>query len=183
VALAVRWPAASVRAYVTGEADGTSTLDALHLAGGGRPSPLDIAETAELGALPEVEGATLTVQYRFTQGPFGDVEYWWSFDEGRSVGMGLGVAADPDVRVRITFASMVGVRRGELTIFEALEYDGRVDGDLGPLMLLAGLEESPGVRAAESACGPSGPVLGALGRVTAPPAWQEARQRLAAVTT
>jgi hypothetical protein len=64
-----------------------------------------------------------------------------------------------------------------------LEDGGRVDGGVGPLMLLAGLQESPELLAAGRACGPSGPVLAALGQVTDGTEHRTAITELAAVTT
>ena len=72
------------------------------------------------------------------------------------------------MEVGITFARMVAVRDGRITILEALEGGGTVAGELGPLMLLGGMEESPELHAAELACGPSGPVLAAHGGAPRP---------------
>ena len=183
--LLLRWSVRDTVATFAGAVSGTAALAALHVLEvrdgvkvEADPSPCDIGATDELAQLPLIPDATLIVQYLFTEGPFGPVEYWWSFEDGRSAGMGLGVHPDPDVRVRITFASMVAVRRGELSILEALERGGDVDGGEGPLMLLAGLQESPEVRAAELACGTSGPVLAAMGRLWATPGYSQAVQAL-----
>jgi hypothetical protein len=190
-ALVLRWAPADALAIHRGELAGTEALAATTVvgrgAGGerveGRPSPLDIDETGALAELPTIPGATLVIQYRFAHGPFGPVDYWWSFDEGRSVGMGLGVVDEPDVGVGITYARMVGVRQGRITILEALEHGGTVTGELGPLMLLGGLEESPELHAAELACGPSGPVLAAMGELAATPAYAEAWSALTETTS
>ena len=183
--LVLRWSVPDAVAAFAGSVSGTEALAALRVIDDRdgvqvetEPSPLDIAATDELARLPLIPDATLVVQYVFTEGPFGLVEHWWGFEDGRSAGMGLGVHPDPDVRVRITFASMVGVRRGELSILEALERGGDVEGGEGPLMLLAGLQESPELHAAELACGPSGPVLAAMGRLWAAPGYAEAVRSL-----
>lgn len=189
-ALVLRWAPADALAIHRGELAGTEALAATTVvgrsAGGelveGRPSPLDIDDTGDLARLPEIPGATLVIQYRFSHGPFGPVDYWWTFEEGRSTGMGLGVVDEPDVGVGITYARMVGVRQGRLTILEALEHGGTVTGELGPLMLLGGLQESPELHAAELACGPSGPVLAAMGELAATPAYAEAWSSLTAAT-
>jgi hypothetical protein len=188
--LVVRWSAADALAVHRGERSGSEALAAMTVAGrdgsgalvSGPPAPLDIAETEELARLPFVPEATLVIQYRFERGPFGPVDYWWSFVDGRSAGMGLGLAPEADVGVTISYANMVGVRTGRMTILEALDHGGQATGDVGTLMLLAGLEESEELHAAELACGPSGPVLAAMGELAATPAYEAARAALAAGT-
>ncbi|MEJ7583087.1 MAG: hypothetical protein WKF43_03170 [Acidimicrobiales bacterium] len=181
--LELRWQWADVRSLYRNELSGDDALAALRVVvpGGVEQAapPLDIQDTPELDLLPTISDATLTIQYVFADGPFGPVSYWMSFDEGRSSGMAIGVADDPDVRVRITVQKMVKVRTGEITILEALEHGGRVEGDVGPLMLLAGLEESPELHAAELACGPAGAVLARMGEVTCTPEHHAAMAALA----
>ena len=87
--------------------------------------------------------------------------------------MQLGRVPEPDVTVEVPFLVMAQVRRGDLSILEALEH-GRVDGKLGPLGLLAGISESPEFHRAELACGASGLALGNLGVALAGPAHQAA---------
>jgi len=187
--LELRWPLDIARRLYTAELDGTEAMDALTVAypvdGAtvtGRPSPMDIADTAELDRLPSIPDATLATQFQFFAGPFGSVRFWWTFVDGRSTGMGFGTHAEPDVFVRIRFQRMVGVRRGDLSVLEALEDGGIADGGVGPLMLLAGLQESPELLAAGRACGPSGPALAALGQVTDRPEHRTAIAALAAAT-
>ncbi len=180
--LELHWALDDARAVHRGEASGTDALAAVRLADGSDPSPLDIAETAELADLPALPGATLGIQYHFAAGPFGPFSYWWAFEDGASRAMGLGTIDEPDASVWISFQKMVGVRTGEISVLEALEGGGRVDGAVGPLMLLAGLQESPELHAAELACGPSGPVLADLGRAFAVPQQNEGLVALARVT-
>ena len=150
------------RRYYRGEADGTETLAACRVIepGGeeGPPSPLDIEGRPELDEMLFQPDATLLTQYRFSAGPFGAFEWWWRFVDGRSDSMGLGRVDEPDAVVKIAFQKLIGVRTDSISIYEAIE-GGRVDGDVGPLMLLAGLQESPELHAAELACGASGPGL------------------------
>ncbi len=175
-----------MRALFQSELSGTDALAAMGVAVPGGPvraaPPLDIRDVPELRALPEFPGATLVVQYDFAAGPFGPVGYWMAFEDGLCSGVDFGRADDPDVRVAITFAKMAAVRRGELTILEALEDGGQVAGDLGPLMLLAGLEESAELSAAELACGDAGTILGRVGRLTQSPEYQAAMAQLAMLT-
>lgn len=184
--LELRWSQADARAVFRQELDGTGALAAARVVtpGGdeGAAPPLDMTETSEMGSLPEVPGATLVIQFEFSHGPFGAVSYWLSFEDGRFAGADFGRAEEADVTVGITWQKMVGVRRGQITILEALEHGGRIDGALGPIMLLAGLEESPELHAVELACGPAGEVLARVGEVAATPEHTAAMAALAEVT-
>jgi hypothetical protein len=143
------------------------------------PTPVDVAERPELDDLPHQPDATFVVQYHHSDGPFGEVAWWWQFIDGRSEDAGFGVADEPDVTVFLPFARTVSVRNGDLSIYEAIER-GRVDGEVGPLMLLAGMLEAPEVRAAQLACGPRGIAPANLGLVTAQP---DVRAGLATLAT
>ena len=184
--LELRWSLDVARAVHRGELSGTGAMAALRVVcpggGEGPAPPLDIVRTREAEALPVLPGATLTVQYELGAGPFGDVSSWMSFDDGRIGSMGFGRAEACDVELHLPFGNMVRVRTGAITILEALDDGGQVRGDLGPLMLLAGLEESPELHAAELACGPAGTVLAAVGALRSTPEHRELRRALAAVT-
>ncbi len=88
---------------------------------------------------------------------------------------------DPDVTVKVRYQRLIAVRTDQISIYEAIE-GGRVDADVGPLMLLAGMYESPEFHAAELACGPCGPVFSNLGLVMDQPACREGLEALAAET-
>jgi hypothetical protein len=148
----------------------------------GPPTPIDIVDQPELSGLPVQSGADLLVQYHHTAGPFGAFSWWWRFLEGRSDSVGLGEAEDPDVTAWLPFAKTVSLRVGKLSIYEAIE-GGRLAGDAGPLMLIAGLLEAPEVVAALHACGPRGVPLANLGLVTNQPEVRHALDALAAETT
>lgn len=170
------------------ELDGTDALSVTIVAergaGGdyvGPPSPMDLAEQAELADLPRLADATLSVQYEYPAGPFGHVSFAISFVDGRVDAMQLGRVPEPDATAEVPFRVMAQVRRGDLSILEALEH-GRVDGKLGPLGLLAGISESPEFHRAELACGASGLALGNLGATFAGPAHQTALDQLAKLT-
>jgi hypothetical protein len=183
----LRWGDVEVAAAVyRGDVSGTDALAAVRIVVPGQAemsaTPLELADVAELDGLPLVPGANLRVQYEFTAGPFGPVSFWMAFSDGRSTGMDFGTLPDPDATVRITFARMAAVRAGEMTVLQALEDGGQVDGGIGPLMVLAGLEESPELRAAELACGPAGRVLGSMGAVWDSVEHREAMAALGAVT-
>lgn len=177
------WARDEAAAWVRGERSGTAALAAIELADGSPPSPMDVSVVPALAALSPMPGATLMIQYHFGAGPFGTVDYWHSFVDGRSAGMGLGPAPqDPDTSVWVSYRKMVAERAGTITVLEALEDGGRVDGQVGPLMLLAGLHESPELRAAELAAGPSGPVLADLGAALSVPDQVRALAELARQT-
>jgi hypothetical protein len=168
--LVLEVPEAEVGSIHAPEPDGTAVLGAVRvvLADGSLhlPAPMDVTETAEIHGLPTVPGADLQVQYHLLDGPFGAVDTWWRFTDGRFDTAALGTIDDADVVVSAGFAQMAALRRGEITVLEALEGGGRVDGEVGPLMLLAGLHEGD-LQAAQHAAGPSSPVLGAMGRLRA----------------
>lgn len=141
------------KGWAPGESDGSGVL-----------SPLDLADQRELDGLPEIPGADLDVQYRYSEGPWGPVDFGLSFRDGRVSSALLGEPDHRDVTVRCTFLQMAQVRRGDIGILDVLAAGGEVAGSEGALALLAGISESPEFRAAEVACGPSGPVLGILGQ-------------------
>jgi hypothetical protein len=184
--LEIRLPFETARRHFRGEAEGTETLAAcIVVSPDGEetlPTPLDLGERPELDAMPYQPDATLLTQYHHRGGPFGTVDWWWQHVDGRSDSMGFGVAEEPDVTVKVRFQRLIEVRTGEISIYEAIE-GGRVDGDVGPLMLLAGLYESPEQHEAELACGPAGPVLAKLGLVMDQEPVREGLAALAAETS
>lgn len=108
----------------------------------------------------------MTVQYRYCDGPFGDVNYALSFVDGRCVDESLGVVAEASVSVEVPYRAMALVRAGDITILEALE-GGSVDGPVGALAVLAGISEDPRFHAAELATGRHAIALAALGDLDA----------------
>jgi hypothetical protein len=184
----VRWDWEHARRIYRRELDGTAALSLTTVAERGDdrdyvgpPSPLDLGEQPELADLPRLPDATMTAQYEYPAGPFGHVSFAIDFVDGRVDAMQLGRVPEPDATVTVPFRVMAQVRRGDVSILEALE-QGRVDGKLGPLGLLAGISESPAFHRAELACGASGLALGSLGATLATPAHQAALDRLAART-
>jgi hypothetical protein len=176
----LRWSADDAAAILTGRLEGDeayarTTLAERGPAGeyAGPPPPMDLGERPELDALPELPGATLLVAYRFRSGPFGAVQYWIRFEDGRVRGTGLGRPDDPDVWVEVTYRAMADVRDGSITIIEALEH-GSIDGKIGPMALLAGLSESREFHRAEEQGGPAGQALATLGELREEAAFREA---------
>ena len=106
----------------------------------GPPPPLDfLANAARLSVLPDVH---LRWHISLTRGPFGAVEYGMVFEDGRLVDLPLGPLGDADVVLECPFLHAMLMRRGEITMLDALRY-GRISGNEGALGLLAGLLETP----------------------------------------
>jgi hypothetical protein len=147
----------------------------------GPPAPLNLGSRSELLEMPRIPEATFTVQYRYQRGPFGDVSYALSFEDGRLARELVGHVADPDVTVEVSYRAMALVRAGEKTILEALD-DGRVDGELGAMAMLAGISESREFHAAELGTGRHAVPLAALGELDASPTYAALMVELAATT-
>jgi hypothetical protein len=176
----LRWSPEDAAAVLSGRLDGDeayrrTTLAERTTAGEyvGPPPPMDLAQREELQALPELPGVTVLTQYRFRTGPFGTVDFWMRWDDGKVTGIDFGLAKEPDVRVEVTYRAMARVRKGSMSIIEALE-DGSVDGKIGPMALLAGVSESREFQRAERAGGPAGEALATLGELWEVPAFREA---------
>lgn len=144
----------------------------------GPPAPDDLLRRPELDALPSIPGASALVAYTFSGGPFGVVHHWLRFVDGKLKGSGFGEVDGPDVRIGTTYRAIPLVRSGESTILEAIE-GGMIEGELGPLGLIAGIMESPEFRAAELATGRHGFALAVLGELWSHPAWVAGLERLA----
>jgi hypothetical protein len=182
--LEIRWNIDDAYRILHRGISGTEALAATTVVDGdyvGPPSPMDLGQQAELARLPRLPGATLDVQYEHAAGPFGHVSFIISFVDGQVASMRFGRLDDRDALVEVPYLVMALVRRGDLSIYEAIER-GRVEGQVGPLALLAGLTESPELHAAELACGRSGLALGQLGEATAVAGFETAMQELAGMT-
>lgn len=171
----LRWSAEDATAIWRREMRGNAALLVTEVgaeAAGGRyvgpPAPVDLGFRPELAALPEVPGATFDVQYVYSSGPFGDVDYALSFVDGRVVGDRLDRLDDPDVTVEVPYRVMARVRALEMTILEAVDV-GRVTGAIGPLATLGGISESPEFEDAQAATGRHAFALATLGELDATP--------------
>jgi hypothetical protein len=147
----------------------------------GPPCPGDIARRDELRDLPRLADASVTVQYLFSDGPFGAVPHVLVFEEGRLTRDLFGVVDEPDVVVRVPYEAIAPVRCGERSILDAIA-NGAIEGEIGPMAVLAGILESPDFQAAERATGRHGFALAALGLLDADPAYAAAMTELAAKT-
>jgi hypothetical protein len=165
----VRMAEADLRAVVRRRLGGSAALARARVVHEGRvgdPPPLDLGEMRAIADLPELPGATLGVQYTLTNGPFGTVDHWIGFVDGRVAEMALERRPGADVRVTIPYAAMALVRLGRMTVPEALEF-GDVTGAIGPMGALLGITESPEYQAAQAATGASAVPLAAYGEVQA----------------
>lgn len=172
------------RGILFGEIDGTVALRRIRIQAKGRigpPPPNDLSEQPELGALPLLVGATMVVQYEYSNGPFGHVSHWIEFVDGGVGGMGFGRRPQADVTVSVPYFVMALVRCGEMSILDALEL-GDVTGSIGPLGALAGITESAEFHRAEQATGRSGVALAAFGEIAATPSFRSAWKTLAEET-
>jgi hypothetical protein len=147
----------------------------------GAPAPFDMLDMPEIAALPRLPGVDLTAQYVFTQGPFGTVAHALVFEDGKFVRDVEGEVEGYDVRVIVPFAAIGPVRQKEWSILDALAR-GTIEGELGPMAMLAGILESPEFQAAENATDRHSYALGALGALDADPAFTAAMEQLAAET-
>lgn len=93
---------------------------------------------------PERPGSNVRLQYVVTDGPEGDVWYYWIVVDGRISESRLGELADAEVTLSQTYDDAMAVQRGELDATAAF-MQGRikVDGDVGKLMALLPITTSP----------------------------------------
>jgi hypothetical protein len=148
----------------------------------GPPAPMDLDEQPELRDLPVFPGACLEVEYEYGRAPFGPVTFGLSIIDGQMDAMSLGGLSSPDVRAQGTFMQMALIRRGQMSMLDALMAGAKVAGEEGALALLLGVAESPEYKAAQQACGVSGYALAVLGEVSSDRAYGDAMAALAEVT-
>ncbi len=180
----LRWSRADALAVWRRERRGEAALATATITDGdyhGPPCPGDLVVRPELHAMPEVAGATITVQYVFGDGPFGAVHHVLYFEDGRITYDQWGAVDGPDVTVQVPYQAISKVRSGEWGVLDALEH-GTVEADLGPLAMLAGLLESPEFHDAEQATSGHSYALGGLGLLDADAAFTRASEALAAGT-
>jgi len=171
--LAVSWDRDDAASIAAGHLAGNAALlrTTVHAPGDdgsyvGPPAPLNLRARPEINALPRIPHADVTVQYRYRNGPFGDVAYSLTFVDGRLELEQLAESDDADVVVEVSFRAMAEVRAGEMSILDAIA-DGTVQGDEGALGLLAGISESREFHRAELATGRHAIALAALGELRA----------------
>jgi alkyl sulfatase BDS1-like metallo-beta-lactamase superfamily hydrolase len=97
---------------------------------------------------PERPGATARMQYVVTGGPEGDIKYWWRLEDGKLLESELGTLEDSDFTMTLSYEDSVKVQQGELDANAAfMQGRMKVTGDMGKLMQLMPLTNSPEYRA------------------------------------
>jgi len=92
---------------------------------------------------PERPGASAKMQYVVTGGPDGVIKYYWVLENGKLLESQLGVIADEDFTMTLTYEDSVAVARGELDANAAfMQGRMKVAGNMGKLMQLLPLTQS-----------------------------------------
>jgi hypothetical protein len=182
----LRWPRDVARRILSRELRGNDAILATTVVAAtgdgtytGTPAPLNLSGQPGLDDMPEVPGASFTVRYINRDGPFGHVHYVLRFEDGRLADERLEELDQADVLVDVTYRSMALVRSDEITILEALE-TGNVQGEIGPLATIAGIQEAPEFHDAEIATGRHAIPLSVLGELDAHTDFGPAIAKLAA---
>lgn len=103
------------------------------------------------GQLPERPGASARMQYVVTGTPEGDVRYATVIVDGRIAEATLGTDPEADVTLTATHADAVQILRGELEANTAfMQGRMKVTGDMGTLLSLMPLTQSPEYRAVQA---------------------------------
>ena len=92
---------------------------------------------------PERAGASAKMQYVVTGGPDGPIKYYWVLEDGKLLESQLGVIADADFTMTLTYEDSAAVARGELDANAAfMQGRMKVAGNMGKLMQLLPLTQS-----------------------------------------
>src|SRR5262249_45347531 len=97
------------------------------------------------------------------------LDYVITFEDGQLVDERMAPADGADILGTGTYRVMGLIRAGEITLLDALNAGGTVQGDLGPLATLAGIAESPEFNEAQRATGRHAIALSVLGELDASP--------------
>ena len=102
-------------------------------------------ESTRLAATqPERPGATARLQYVITDGPDGEVKYYWIVEDGRLVDNQLGELGDAEVTLIETYDDAMRMQKGELDVNAAfMQGKIKVEGDVAKLMALLPITMSP----------------------------------------
>jgi hypothetical protein len=184
----IRWGVDDAFEIMSGKRSGaaasmTTTIveqrpDAAYL---GPPPPLDLAREPELGRLRRIPDANLTLHYELRAAPFGTTQSSMVFLDGQLERITAGFAGAGDVVIELPFRQLMRMRRGEITMLDALQFGG-VRGSIDSMAFLAAILESPFYRraAAAASSGPAPFALSALGEVGASDDYATARARVMA---
>jgi putative sterol carrier protein len=93
---------------------------------------------------PVRPGASARLQYIITDGPEGEVKYYWIVEDGKLLENRLGELADAEVTLSETYGDAMCIQKGELDANAAfMQGKIKVDGDVGKLMALLPITMSP----------------------------------------
>lgn len=92
---------------------------------------------------PDRAGASAKMQYVVTGGPDGDIKYYWVLENGTLLESQLGVIADADFTMTLTYEDSKAVAQGEFDANAAfMQGRMKVAGNMGKLMQLLPLTQS-----------------------------------------
>ena len=96
---------------------------------------------------PERPGASARMQYVITNGPEGDIKYYWVLEDGHLRENQLGVLDDAELTLTQSYEDAKKVQQGELDE-QAAFMQGRVkvEGNMAKLMALLPITSSPEYR-------------------------------------
>lgn len=93
---------------------------------------------------PVRPGASARLQYVITDGPDGDIRYYWVVEDGQLLENQLGVLEDAEVTLSETYEDAMALQKGELDANAAfMQGKVKVDGDVAKLMSLLPITMSP----------------------------------------
>ena len=93
---------------------------------------------------PSRPGATVKIQYKATNGPDGDVDYYWIIDEGKFLDAKLGMVDGADFSMTSAYEDLAKVQRGELDATAAfMQGKMKVSGNMAKMMSLLPITNSP----------------------------------------
>lgn len=93
---------------------------------------------------PVRPGASARLQYVVTDGPDGDIEYYWIVSDGKLIENKLGTLLDSEVTMTETYEDAMAMQKGELDANAAfMQGKVKVSGDVGKLMALLPITMSP----------------------------------------
>jgi len=97
---------------------------------------------------PERPGASARMQYHVTNGPDGDVKYFWAVENGKLLESALGDDSGAEFTLTLTWDDSVRIQKGELDPNAAfMQGRMKVSGNMGKLMSLLPLTQSPEYKA------------------------------------
>src|ERR1700722_12073337 len=101
---------------------------------------------------PDRPGASARLQYVITDGPDGDIAYYWIVVDGHLVENRLGELDDAEVTLTETYDDAMAIQKGELDANSAfMQGKIKVTGDVAQLMALLPITMSPEFAAFQAA--------------------------------